>query len=99
MRLDFKTLKSDLFFAHFANTVRTVTNFIECKFDFVQLFHLLRTNRLFYHTIGTNGGMIGFISDKGRILVEINAGLAQEAGLKISSKLLEVARRASAPSP
>jgi len=45
------------------------------------------------------GGMIGFVSDKGRILVEINTELVQAAGLKISSKLLEVARRAPTPRP
>lgn len=38
------------------------------------------------------GGMIGFVAERGRVLVEINAPLAHAAGIKISSKLLEIAR-------
>ena len=38
------------------------------------------------------GGMIGFVTEGGRIKIEINLTAAQRAGLKISSKLLEVAR-------
>ena len=38
------------------------------------------------------GGMIGFVAERGRVLVEINAERAQAAGIRISSKLLEIAR-------
>lgn len=38
------------------------------------------------------GGMIGFGLDQGRVRIEINALLVRGAGLKVSSKLLEVAR-------
>jgi hypothetical protein len=38
------------------------------------------------------GGMIGFALDRGRVRVEINALRVRGAGLRISSKLLEVAR-------
>ena len=38
------------------------------------------------------GGMIGFVPDQGRVRIEINAPQAFHAGLKISSKLLEIAR-------
>lgn len=38
------------------------------------------------------GGMIGFVPDRGRVRLEINAARVRAAGLKMSSKLLEVAR-------
>ena len=38
------------------------------------------------------GGMIGFALERGRVRVEINALRVRGAGLRISSKLLEVAR-------
>lgn len=38
------------------------------------------------------GGMIGFVVENGRVLFEVNLGSAQEAHLKISSKLLALAR-------
>jgi hypothetical protein len=39
-----------------------------------------------------SGGMIGFITENGRVLFEINTGSAEESHLKISSKLLALAR-------
>ena len=39
------------------------------------------------------GGMIGFIKEAGKIRFEINPGAAEKAGLKVSSKLLQVGRR------
>ena len=38
------------------------------------------------------GGMIGFIIEKGRVKIEINLRVVNKAGLKISAKLLEVAK-------
>lgn len=38
------------------------------------------------------GGAIGFVTDKGRVRIEINARVTQQAGLRVSAKLLEVAR-------
>jgi hypothetical protein len=39
-----------------------------------------------------HGGMIGFVADRGRVRVEIDAVRIRAAGLRVSSKLLEVAR-------
>lgn len=39
------------------------------------------------------GGMIGFVLHDGRIRIEVNLAAARQAGLEISSKLLEVALR------
>jgi hypothetical protein len=39
-----------------------------------------------------SGGMIGFITENGKVLFEVNPGSAEEAHLKISSKLLALAR-------
>lgn len=39
------------------------------------------------------GGMIGFIKDAGKIRFEINPGAAERAGLKLSSKLVQVGKR------
>ncbi len=39
------------------------------------------------------GGMIGFIKEEGKIRFEINPAAAERAGLKISSKLLQVGKR------
>ena len=38
------------------------------------------------------GGMIGFALERGRVRLEINAPRIHQAGLKVSSKLLEIAR-------
>ena len=38
------------------------------------------------------GGMIGFAIERGRVRIEINATRIRSSGLRISSKLLEVAR-------
>jgi hypothetical protein len=38
------------------------------------------------------GGMINFLLDNGRVLFEVNRNAAGQAGLKISSKLLSVAK-------
>ena len=38
------------------------------------------------------GGMIGFAIERGRVRIEINAARIRGSGLRISSKLLEVAR-------
>jgi hypothetical protein len=38
------------------------------------------------------GGMIGFFSEGGRIRIEINQNAARQANLRLSAKLLEVAR-------
>lgn len=38
------------------------------------------------------GGMIGFVPDRGRVRLEINVARVRAAGLKMSSKLLEIAR-------
>lgn len=39
-----------------------------------------------------SGGMIGFITENGKVLFEVNPGSAEESRLKISSKLLALAR-------
>ncbi len=39
-----------------------------------------------------DGGIVGFYRDGGKIRLEINTGAARKANLKISSKLLELAR-------
>jgi hypothetical protein len=39
-----------------------------------------------------DGGIVGFYREGGKIRLEINTGAAREANLKISSKLLELAR-------
>ena len=39
-----------------------------------------------------SGGMIGFTLERGRVRLEINAPRVRQAGLKVSSKLLEIAR-------
>lgn len=39
-----------------------------------------------------NGGMINFVLENNRVLFEVNRKAAEEAGLKISSKLLAVAK-------
>lgn len=41
------------------------------------------------------GGMILFVLDNGRVRFDVNLGAAERAGLKVSSKLLRVARRVS----
>ena len=38
------------------------------------------------------GGVIGFVFEEGRIKIEINLRTARQSGLKISAKLLEVAK-------
>lgn len=38
------------------------------------------------------GGMIGFVSEDDRVLLEVNRAAAERAGLRLSSKLLAVAR-------
>lgn len=38
------------------------------------------------------GGMIGFVTDKDRVRVQINQRAARETGVKLSAKLLEIAR-------
>ncbi|MHB1044400.1 MAG: YfiR family protein [Thermoanaerobaculia bacterium] len=38
------------------------------------------------------GGMIGFLTEGGRVRIEVNPGTAAAAGLRVSAKLLEVAR-------
>lgn len=38
------------------------------------------------------GGMIGFVTENGRVRLEINLRAARRAGLKVSGKLMEVAR-------
>lgn len=43
----------------------------------------------------SRGGMIGFIKEAGKIRFEINPGAAERAGLKLSSKLLQVGKRVS----
>ena len=40
----------------------------------------------------SQGGMVGFYNDSGRIRLEINRTVAQGANLKISAKLMELAR-------
>lgn len=45
------------------------------------------------------GGMIGFIKEDGKVRFEINLAAAEQAGLKISSKLLQVGRRVGGPGP
>ena len=39
-----------------------------------------------------SGGMIGFRTEGGRVRIEVNPGAAAAAGLRMSAKLLEVAR-------
>lgn len=39
-----------------------------------------------------SGGMIGFLTEGGRVKIEVNPGAAAAAGLRVSAKLLEVAR-------
>jgi hypothetical protein len=43
------------------------------------------------------GGMVGFYFEAGKIKLEINADTARAANLKISAKLLEVARTVATP--
>jgi hypothetical protein len=38
------------------------------------------------------GGMIGFVIEDGRVKIQINLQAVNNAGLKISAKLLEVAK-------
>lgn len=45
------------------------------------------------------GGMIGFIKEGGKVRFEINPGAAEKAGLKLSSKLLQVGKRVAGPKP
>jgi hypothetical protein len=39
-----------------------------------------------------NGGVVGFFKDGGKVRFEINTTMADKAGLKVSSKLLQVSR-------
>jgi hypothetical protein len=39
-----------------------------------------------------HGGVIGFVTEDGKVQIEINLAAAREAGLKVSAKLMEVAR-------
>ncbi len=39
-----------------------------------------------------SGGMVGFVVKGGKLRLEVNLGAAQEAGLKISAKLLELSQ-------
>lgn len=43
------------------------------------------------------GGMIGFFKETGKVRFEINAAAIERAGLKVSSKLLQVGRRLAEP--
>ena len=45
-----------------------------------------------------SGGMIGFVNENGRVLFEVNPGAVEHSHLKISSKLLALARIVSVPS-
>lgn len=45
----------------------------------------------------TLGGMIGFFKETGKVRFEINAAAIERAGLKVSSKLLQVGRRLAEP--
>jgi hypothetical protein len=40
----------------------------------------------------SNGGMIGFIKEDGKLRFEFNTSVAEKSGLKISSKLLQVGK-------
>lgn len=46
-----------------------------------------------------HGGMIGFVTDRSRIRLQINLGAAQAAHLTISSKLLRLAEVINPPGP
>ncbi len=39
-----------------------------------------------------SGGMVGFVTEEGRVKIEVNPRLVTQSGLRISAKLLEVAR-------
>lgn len=41
----------------------------------------------------SRGGMIGFVKEAGKVRFEINPVAAEQSGMKISSKLLQVSRR------
>lgn len=45
----------------------------------------------------SQGGMIGFFKESGKVRFEINPAAIERAGLKASSKLLQVGRRITAP--
>ena len=47
----------------------------------------------------SRGGMIGFIKESGKVRFEINTRAAEQAGLKVSSKLLQVGKRVSGEAP
>ncbi|PIS47165.1 MAG: hypothetical protein COT17_04870 [Elusimicrobia bacterium CG08_land_8_20_14_0_20_51_18] len=38
------------------------------------------------------GGVVGFVTEKGRVRIEISLGALKKTGLKVSAKLMEVAR-------
>lgn len=44
------------------------------------------------HQFTQRGGMISFVTDKDRVRVHINQRTAREVGVKLSAKLLEIAR-------
>lgn len=44
------------------------------------------------HQFAQRGGMISFVTDKDRVRVQINQRTARETGVKLSAKLLEIAR-------
>lgn len=59
----------------------------------LQRLHVVRTLTVSdISQFAQRGGMIGFVTEGGRVKLEINLRAIRQAGLKVSAKLLEVAR-------
>jgi hypothetical protein len=91
-------LKVEIYTSDISNLPRCQVLFI-CRSEEQQLPRILKqlagSNVLTASDIprfSKRGGMIGFVTEGGRVKIEINLRVAQQAGLKISAKLLEVSR-------
>jgi hypothetical protein len=86
--------------------IATETNdFSSCHLFFITQSAKQQLPSVFRRLLGTNiltvsdipgfarlGGMIGFVIEDGRVKIEINLPAINNAGLKISAKLLEIAK-------
>lgn len=89
---------------------RNLTELADCQIVFISASESVRMAELIGALAGkgiltvadepgfaSRGGMIGFIKEAGKIRFEINPGAAEKAGLKLSSKILQVGKRISEP--
>lgn len=91
---------------------KDVAELVECQIIFISASESSRMPELLRALLGKEiltvadepgfagrGGMIGFIKEAGKIRFEINPTAAEKAGLKLSSKLMQVGKRVTERAP